>query len=82
MIRGVGMKKMSLLAAAVFVATSLVVPAPAANASSIYDAATASSLRNMVNAMNYYNLFGSTGSYEGATKSALQEQGLEPCGEC
>ena len=32
----------------------------------------------MVDAMTYYNLFGSTGSYEGATASELQAQGWSP----
>jgi hypothetical protein len=75
---GIFMKKFAASLAAIITAVALFGPVTAAQASSIYDVATVSSLRNMVDAMTYYSYFGSTGSYEGVTASELQAQGWSP----
>jgi hypothetical protein len=60
------------------VLTALVSPVHAASAASVYDTATLSSLRNMVNAMEYYALLGPTRSYEGVSAAQLRDQGWSP----
>lgn len=72
------MKRFVAFLVAAVTACALFGPVQAAQASSIYDVATVSSLRNMTDAMTYYSFFGSTGSYEGATAAELQAQGWSP----
>ena len=68
--------------AAVFITALMAVtifsPTSAAQAASIYDSAALSSFRNMVSAMDYYNIYNPEASYEGVTQAELRKQGWSP----
>ncbi len=69
------MRYRQLLAVAVTAALALIGTAVPAAAASVYDSVTASSMRNLVNAMESYAMFDGDGSYTDVTKSDLSGWG-------
>lgn len=72
------MKRLAALLITALMAVTLLSPASPAQAASIHDPAALSSLRNMVNAMSFYNLYSPRASYEGVTQMELRKQGWSP----
>lgn len=69
------MRYRQLIAVAVGATLALVGTAVPAAAASVYDSVTASSMRNLVNAMESYAMFDGDGSYTDVTKSDLSGWG-------
>ncbi|WP_168915075.1 NucA/NucB deoxyribonuclease domain-containing protein [Microcella flavibacter] len=72
------MKRFGALLITALMAITLLSPVSPAKAASIYDPVALSSLRNMVNAMTFYNLYSPRASYEGVTQAELRKQGWSP----